>query len=576
MRRTVIATLVLAVAGFAGSASAQTVKSGTISADETWGAAPNPCPIILDGPVVVGDGIDDAAAGDFNNKVTLTILPGCVVRGQGRTAAGAAGAPGSLTVSRSGRLVANGNASPTGVIIFTTAATDNDADGNPDRTAGFLEPWDPGDLFWDDAPQSLPKAPLAADGTSNVQLWGGLIVLGNAPVNIGTGCATGVEGVCNVEGLELPGLVTLDQATYGGTQAHDSSGSMSYLSVRHGGDEVGTANEINGITLGGVGLGTEFNYIEVYANFDDGIEWFGGTVNGSHLVITLVGDDMWDSDQGYTGVNQFLFGVMPWFGEADGQPDIPGPPPIPVGLYGSASGDKAGEWDGDDFNEAGGASVNCLPKSNAHFYNMTAFGSGQVTSPDFTPAATDVAGVADNRGVQMRNGFGGALFNSIVANTIGNGVDIDTNLADGCPGNSTTEQIAVCSTKVIATTQSNVPVPAGDELAVLACGDADARVDCGVLGCNVVNPAAFAFSIVNADTSFDPQGDANGDLVASLKTAPINPETTGFTGTVGGMVPPNGNLLDRTATYRGAFDSSLTTLWVDDWTVLSIAGLVDN
>jgi hypothetical protein len=42
------------------------------------------------------------------------------------------------------------------------------------------------------------------------------------------------------------------------------------------------------------------------------------------------------------------------------------------------------------------------------------------------------------------------------------------------------------------------------------------------------------------------------------------------------MVPPNGTLLDRTATYRGAFDSSLTTLWVDNWTVLSIAGLIDN
>ena len=152
MRRTVIATLALAVAGYAGAASAQTVKTGTISADETWGSGSNLCPIILDGPVVIGDGVDEspAVAGNYNEKVTLTILPGCIVRGQPRTAAGAAGAPGSLTVSTTGRLIANGQNTAATTIIMTTAATDNNADGNPDRSGGFLEPWDSGDTFFDD------------------------------------------------------------------------------------------------------------------------------------------------------------------------------------------------------------------------------------------------------------------------------------------------------------------------------------------------------------------------------------------------------------------------------------------
>ena len=577
MRHTLIISLALAAASIAGPVLAQSVVSGSILTDTTWGAVPNLCPIVLVGPVVVGDGTDTGTP-NFNEKATLTILPGCIVRGQPRSAAGAAGAPGSLTVSRSGRLVANGQAAPGTTIIFTTAATDTDADGNPDRTGGFLDPWDPGDAFFDDDPRNFPKAPLAADGTGNVQLWGGLILLGSAPINTGTGCATAVEGTCNVEGLEVPGVVTLAQATYGGDQPHDSSGELSYISVRHGGDEVGSANEINGVTLGGVGDGTEFNFIEVYANFDDGFEWFGGTVNGSHLVVTTIGDDMFDTDQGYTGINQFLFAVAPWFGEADGVGDLPGPPPVPVGLYGSASGDKIGEWDGDDFNGSVGATVNCTPKSSAHFYNLTGIGSLPVASPDFTPAATDIAGVTDNRGVQMRNGFGGTLHNSVIAQTYGNGIDIDTNLADGCTGNSTTEQIAVCTTKVMATTLSGTPTPpAGDETDVMTCGDEDVRVTCPGAGCNVVNPTASSFDIVNRDTSFNPQGDANGDLVSALKPGgAINPELTGFSGTVGGIVPANGALLDRTATYRGAFDSSLTTLWIDGWTVLSIAGLIDN
>ena len=77
--------------------------------------------------------------------------------------------------------------------------------------------------------------------------------------------------------------------------------------------------------------------VEVYCNFDDGFEWFGGTVNGKNLAVFFVGDDMFDLDEGYTGVNQFMFGIMPFFNENDGA------------AYGSASGDKAGENDGDNY-----------------------------------------------------------------------------------------------------------------------------------------------------------------------------------------------------------------------------------
>ena len=76
---------------------------------------------------------------------------------------------------------------------------------------------------------------------------------------------------------------------------------MSYISIRHGGALIGEGNEINGLTLGGVGNGTVINNIEVVANVDDGIEFFGGTVNASNLLVWAQGDDALDIDQAYSG-----------------------------------------------------------------------------------------------------------------------------------------------------------------------------------------------------------------------------------------------------------------------------------
>ena len=66
----------------------------------------------------------------------------------------------------------------------------------------------------------------------------------------------------------------------------------------------------NGLTLGGVGSATDIDHVEVYANADDGIEFFGGTVNTSHLVAAFCQDDSFDIDQGYSGTNQFWFAIQ--------------------------------------------------------------------------------------------------------------------------------------------------------------------------------------------------------------------------------------------------------------------------
>lgn len=144
-----------------------------------------------------------------------------------------------------------------------------------------------------------------------------------------------------------PSPVTETQ--YGGCDAFDNSGIVRYVQLKHGGSIIGAANEINGLTMGGVGKGTIIEYVEVYANLDDGFEWFGGTVNCRYLVSAFNDDDDFDWDQGFSGRLQFLFSIKD-----------------------STNGDRAFEIDSDDGN------ADTEPYSRPVVYNVTAMGRGQV------------------------------------------------------------------------------------------------------------------------------------------------------------------------------------------------------
>ena len=123
-------------------------------------------------------------------------------------------------------------------------------------------------------------------------LWGGLLVLGKAPSSF--------KG--DVSEYQIEGIPADDtRGLYGGSNAADNSGTMKYISIRHGGALIGQDNEINGLTLGGVGTGTVIENIEVVANVDDGIEWFGGTANAKNLLVWGQGDDGLDIDQAFAG-----------------------------------------------------------------------------------------------------------------------------------------------------------------------------------------------------------------------------------------------------------------------------------
>ena len=131
--------------------------------------------------------------------------------------------------------------------------------------------------------------------------WGGLVILGRAPIaDCAEAGAIGGTVQCQAPVEGTSGSI------YGGASPNDSSGRIQYLQVRYPGFKVDTNNELNGITLGGVGSGTIFDHVQVHNSSDDGIEWFGGTVNQKYLVLTGNDDDSLDLDSGYKGATQFV------------------------------------------------------------------------------------------------------------------------------------------------------------------------------------------------------------------------------------------------------------------------------
>ncbi len=124
--------------------------------------------------------------------------------------------------------------------------------------------------------------------------WGGVVILGKARVN---------QPNPIIEG----GLIA--EGTYGGTDDADNSGVFKYVRIEFPGYRFALNNEINGLTMGGVGSGTEIHHVQVSYSFDDSYECFGGTVDLHHLVAFGGTDDEFDTDFGYRGKCQFLFGL---------------------------------------------------------------------------------------------------------------------------------------------------------------------------------------------------------------------------------------------------------------------------
>lgn len=256
---------------------------------------------LIDGFVFVNDG------------QVLTIEKGAVIRFK----PGEADQASALIVARGGKIMAEGTAEEP--IVFTAQADDLEG-----------------------------SVPVFAQG-----LWGGLILLGNAPVN-----APG--GEAQIEGLPL----SEPRGYFGGNDENDNSGILRYLSIRHGGTNIGQDNEINGLTLGGVGSGTKIEFIEVISNKDDGVEFFGGTVNTRYMLVAFCGDDAFDYDMGYSGKGQF------W-----------------CAIQSQASGDRLIEADGNSYGHA-----LSKPYSTPVIYNATLIGKRGNTGAQALSFETHAAG----------------------------------------------------------------------------------------------------------------------------------------------------------------------------------------
>jgi len=250
-----------------GSTDSSISVVSDITSDETWTAGNE---YVLEARITVESG------------ATLTIEPGTVVKGGQGAGANAT----ALLIARGAQLIANGtDAAP---IIFT--ASSDELTSNMVLSGNYTSP------------------NLANDVNG---LWGGLIILGNAPISA---LNTAEEDASEVQ---IEGIPTSDlNGLYGGNDPSDSSGSIRNISIRHGGTNIGGGNEINGLTLGGVGSGTVINGVEVVANQDDGIEFFGGNVSIDNVLVWNCGDDGLDSDQAWNGTCNNWIVALPIGGSA--------------------------------------------------------------------------------------------------------------------------------------------------------------------------------------------------------------------------------------------------------------------
>jgi hypothetical protein len=303
-----------------------------------------------------------------DSLATLTIEPGTIIRGVKAT-------KGSLIVTRGGKLMAEGTSSAP--IVFTS----------------------------DEAP-----------GTRTYGDWGGIIILGAAKVNPVGGQAIIEGGVNNANG----------DGQYGGTNDDDNSGILRFVRIEYSGIPLSANNEINGLTMGGVGRGTVIENVMVSFNGDDAFEWFGGTVNCKNLIAYKVVDDDFDTDFGFRGKVQFGLVVR--------DKDV---------------ADQAGDSNGFESDNDNTGTNQALPKTNPFFSNITVVGP--------KADAGTVINAKYNNALRLRRNTATSVYNSIFMG-YATGLYVE---GDSAANNATTNQlefrnsiIAGCATPLKKTTAS--------------------------------------------------------------------------------------------------------------------------
>lgn len=271
--------------------------------------------IITDGEVILDASKVYKLTGKIqvNNNATLTIPAGTVIEGTGGTAS-------YIAVAQGGKINVNGTA--TKPVVMTSGKT---------TKAG-------GD-------------------------WGGLVICGKAPINrISGGASTAQSEVGDL--------------TYGGTVSNDNSGSIKYLRIEYAGALFNADKEFNGLSLFGVGSETTISYVQLIHGSDDGVEFFGGTVNTDHIISIGNEDDQFDWTEGWSGTN------TDWYGRLD-----------------FGKGNRGIEADNYEFGFAN------TPIANPTITNLTLIGPG---------STANTTAFAENQAIKLRRGTKGVFTNLVI------------------------------------------------------------------------------------------------------------------------------------------------------------------
>jgi len=296
--------------------------SGDITSSVTWTA----------GNVYELSGIVTVRGG-----ATLTIEPGTYIKSSVNTAGVQNGV---LVIAKDGNINAVGNSS--NPIVFTSR---NLLDGNASTTGA------PGD-------------------------FGGVIILGNARINVGDKL--------------IEGLADQPQFHYGGTNDADNRGTFQYVRIEYAGFQLAPNVEVNGLTMGGVGSGTTIDHVQVSYGLDDGFEFFGGTVSPSNLVALASDDDQFDFDNGFTGTLVDAVAI------ADKNS---------THSVSSGNSDSNG-IESDNNAPAEDGSFSLTPKTHPILVNVSIFG---------TENTSNIAGLGYRNGIRERRGSEVELLNVIVS-----------------------------------------------------------------------------------------------------------------------------------------------------------------
>ena len=139
--------------------------------------------------------------------------------------------------------------------------------------------------------QGTAQSPIVMTAENkSMGAWGGLHICGRAPINTQSGT----------------GLSEIGNAAYGGSDAGDNSGILKYVRLEYTGFAFDEEHESNGISFYGVGNGTQVSYVQACNGSDDGLEFFGGTVNIDHCVVVDCTDDSFDWTEGWSGTGRYL------------------------------------------------------------------------------------------------------------------------------------------------------------------------------------------------------------------------------------------------------------------------------